>query len=219
MDFKQKTRGKAKNRSIAFKNVNQWWQESVCIRVSPNKNDTIPTTATDIHVPKRYLILTLREAWQTYMAEFPDAPCSLTYFASLRPWDVFLLNQIPHNTCLCIYCENYESSYTKLREIYPQLPKYSSRVLEDFVCDEPTNMCWNNTCTNCRDGKGFMNDLGVVDRSLARNVNVKLWTKKDELTSKGVKYTRTALQTVTKEDLLQFVIQSKITVYHELITG
>ena len=209
-NFKRKRR-LGVNKAKACKLVKEFWKDSECIRDSPNKEDVIELQGGGF-MHRRYLILTLREAHALYMEENPSHPCSLSWFASLRPYFVDLLEQIPHTTCLCIHCSNYERQYNALIHQckFTHLPDWDRHTLESMVCQSSTNQCWNNACRSCKGGLGFLSALGEVDQNKAKNVVVSQWVKKKEITSKGVEYTRTALDKVAFPDLIKHMQGSTV---------
>lgn len=205
----QRRGGRRKNTHKSWITVNNFWEKSDCIRVSPEKNETIQLS-NGTYAPKRFLVMSLREAWALYTEQNPEHPCSLSYFASRRPFTVELLGQASHKTCLCIHCNNFEFAYKKLQKVHPTLPKYCSKILENFVCNNSSNMCWNNTCPDCKDSKLFYQALGPVDRTKSKEVPVEKWGPKICFNPAGKPYTRTFLQTETIPDLVKHV--AKLTV-------
>lgn len=195
-----------KNKKAAKIAIQAFWEKGEVVTICPDASETIPLFGDDLKTtPKRFLVMSLREAHSLFKEQNPDNPCSLSWFSSLRPYDVFLLDQIPHTVCLCEYCNNYQFAYEGLRKKYPHLPQYTRSVLEEMVCANHTNQCWNNSCSRCSDGKGFLNLLGQVDETLGKDVKISEWGKEEFVTKKGEKYERTCLLEVVKPDLISHV--------------
>ena len=53
-----------------------------------------------------YLLMSLKEAYHLFKSEHENVPVTLSEFCDLRPQNVKLFDQIPHNVCVCMYNEN-----------------------------------------------------------------------------------------------------------------
>lgn len=76
-------------------------------------------------------------------------PCGITFFHDKRPENVKLINDLPHNMCMCSYHANFIDAVTALRKIVPSLPEYKNGFIEHFLCDNPTEYCWFGRCKDC----------------------------------------------------------------------
>ena len=54
----------------------------------------------------RYMIMSLREAWNKFKEQHSTPKMCLSKFCELRPPNVKLFDQLPHQVCLCSYHEN-----------------------------------------------------------------------------------------------------------------
>ena len=46
-----------------------------------------------------------------------------------------------------------------LSKVHPDFPNYSHEFPKSLVCTLPTEDCWNNKCSSCKDKKIFNFDL------------------------------------------------------------
>lgn len=75
--------------------------------------------------------------------------CSLIHFQRHRPQHVKLINQWPHNTCLCSYHSNNVEAVNVLHKNIPDLPSYEKGFVNEFLCEEPSKDCWFARCNKC----------------------------------------------------------------------
>ena len=105
---------------------------------------------------KVYLQLTLLELYAVFKAENPDIKIGKSKFCSLRPKNVLLSSETPHNICLCTYHENIIMILEALHK-YSQkmIPLYSSSFRDQMVCENATTSCWFNQCEICKNSTLF----------------------------------------------------------------
>ena len=63
-----------------------------------------------------------------------------------------------------------------LSKVHPDIPTYYHEFPKSFVCALPTEDCWNNKCSSCKDGKIFNFDLQT-----ASLLNWFQWEKKTNI--------------------------------------
>lgn len=73
----------------------------------------------------------------------------MSFFRDQRPKNVKLINDLPHNMCMCIYHANFIDAATALRKIVPSLPEYKNGFVQHFLCESPAKDCWFGRCTKC----------------------------------------------------------------------
>ena len=71
-------------------------------RPSANKKDALLINGA--HVVKRFMEMTISEAFESFRTEFPSVKIGRSKFFSLRPKEV--KPESPHDVCVCIYHEN-----------------------------------------------------------------------------------------------------------------
>ena len=93
----------------------------------------------------RYMIMSLREAWNKFKEEHSTPKMCLLKFCELRPPNVKLFDQLPHQVCLCSYHENVRlllaglGEHTSLSaELLSKLPVISKKCMtrEYSTCDD-----------------------------------------------------------------------------------
>lgn len=90
-------------------------------RHAPGKKDTII-----IHEKgqkkthqMRHLTMSVLEAFRVFKEENPDVILGKSKFAALRPREVFIKSETPHNVCLCKYHENTQ---LMLNSVHKHIP-------------------------------------------------------------------------------------------------
>ena len=75
---------------------------------APRRKDSITVirNGQKVKEQRRYLLMTLKEAFPLYTQEYPSDQVKLTKFKSLRPDVVLYQSDMPHNVCICQYHEN-----------------------------------------------------------------------------------------------------------------
>ena len=112
----------------------------------------IPGTMGQWHVPKsqwtfygnagqlwqtqqvRYMIMSLREAWNKFKEQHSTPKMCLSKFCELQPPNIKLFDQLPHQVCLCSYHENVRLLLVGLGEHTSLSTEFSSFV-EQVTCD------------------------------------------------------------------------------------
>ena len=57
--------------------------------------------------------MSLKGAYHLVKSEHENLPAGLSKFCDLRPQNIKLFDQIPHNVCVCIYHENMQLNLTQ----------------------------------------------------------------------------------------------------------
>jgi len=100
-------------------------------------------------VAKRYMLLTVAEAYETYKNELIGERVSRTTFFENRPKHVQLSTKMPHNMCVCIYHANFNFLINGCATVIKTLPKTLESFLELTCCNIKNENCMTNTCENC----------------------------------------------------------------------
>jgi len=126
----------------------------------PSKADVITVRSLDgtkLKLQKRHLVMTLGEAYQMYKADCQHLTIGQSKFASLRPKNVPLTSQMPHNVCSCKYHSNMalvtECVHCCCSRI---VPSKLHEVVSLCVCDKNNESCMSRECA---DGKLFTKTL------------------------------------------------------------
>lgn len=147
-------------------------------RQFPGKRDFVTIkngNGEKIHYQKRLMIMTVDEAFAKFLEKYPECKISRSKFFALRPKYILLLQQTPHNMCVCFYCSNFEFLFLALK---PWI-SIDARSLHDFLrifkCDN-NFQCASNCCDNCKDYDAILNDL-LLQGCENERVNWKKWIK------------------------------------------
>lgn len=133
--------------------VKAFYEKDDISRCSPNRKDTMSVkdlpSGKRIHVCKRHLMMTIGEAYSLFVLENPDIKLSKSKFFEYRPLYVRPINEMPHNTCVCIHHANYNLMIEALSNTVPTVPDSSSEFLKKITCDVSNEQCMTGECGKC----------------------------------------------------------------------
>ena len=165
--------------------------------------------------PRRYMKMKLQDAHRKFEREHNET-IGFSTFASLRPVNVRSFTKIPHEVCLCVYCDNIRNKIDVLNSCTPGAHNNNPRnVYELYYClichrEEgklPNVKCIERTCEECEDWESKVRDLyRNVDPT--KCVQWLRWEKMEYTTSKNE--TRTRREPVKKIQPVQVCIQELI---------
>ena len=115
------------------------------IRETTEEGDRIKTTQ-----QARYMMMSLREAYNKFIEQHSTVKMSLSKFCELRPPNVKLFDHLPHQVCLCSYHENVWLLLVVLKEHSSLSTKFSS-FIEQVTCDATSKKCMTRECSTCVD--------------------------------------------------------------------
>ena len=115
------------------------------------------------HVQKRHLMWSLEETYGMFKKENSSVKIGFSKFCSLRPQNVLLLGQYPHQACLCSYRENMRLLCDCLSKSVSDFPSYSSQFVDFFVCSPDSEICMLGQCENC---PRWLKSISAEDLSL-----------------------------------------------------
>lgn len=98
-----------------------------------------------LKLQKKYLCMTLGEAYEIFQTENPDVKVCRSKFCELRPIQVCLRHETPSNLCLCIYHENIRLLLSSICV----LPSKTSDLVSLIVCDDCSEECFYQNCDEC----------------------------------------------------------------------
>ena len=167
------------------KAVIKFYEDPSVSRMMPGKADCITTRTADgskEQTQKRYLVMTLAEAYETFKQEQPEIQIGKSKFAEIRPSHVLLTGQTPQNVCGCIYHSNIILLLEALHKKVPNIiPLYSEEFLKMTVCDISEEFCMSDACHTCGGQKRFsQNIVDKVDELRAADELRWYQWKKDE---------------------------------------
>ena len=84
-----------------------------------------------------------------FLEENPTCIISFSKFADLRPPQVLLQRDVPHNACLCKYHENVRLLLQALNKGGLDVPTSFRDFIALTVCDQSNEKFRDGTCENC----------------------------------------------------------------------
>lgn len=104
----------------------------------------------------------------------------MSHFYRQRPKHIKLINDLPHNMCMCSYHANFIEAVTALNKNIPSIPSYDNGFVQKFLCPVSSIDCWYESCNNCTGiSVSKINDL-AQDAALDSKVSWKIWKKSVE---------------------------------------
>ena len=98
----------------------------------------------------RYLLMSLKEIYNLFQTENENVSIGFSKFCDLRPQNVKLFDQIPHNVCVCMYHENVRLMLIEL-EKHTNLASNFNEFVQQVTCDDSSKECIYRRCEDCRD--------------------------------------------------------------------
>ena len=153
---------------------------------SPNKRDLKIIRTTDENgkvkktcVPKRYLLMSLKEVDDLFEKENPECTVSFSKFHSLKPVEIETFSHIPHEVCLCTLHENIKL-LLKALHTRTGIPIGYREFLENVTCDQEKEDCMTGRCNACRDMLRGFNPANFIDRPETEPIVLEQWEKIDK---------------------------------------
>ena len=164
------------------KKVIDFYLSSEISRTFPGKKDTISVKHPDkkrANIQKQLLLYTLEEIHDMFRAKNPDLPIGLTSFKSLRPKQcVFSGDSAAHNVCVCVYHENVKFCIKALHSIFTEYETWTmlqQELMRLAKCDNPSEACELQTCTNCDSRRMIEYVATKLDDLKIAGVSHKMW--------------------------------------------
>ena len=118
---------------------------------APGKRDfvTVRVNGKKQQIQKRHLLWSLEERYALFKKEHSSVKIGFSKFCTLRPQNVLLSGQYPHQACLCSYHENIRLLCDCLSKSIPDFPTYSGQFVDCFVCSPDSEVCMLGQCDKC----------------------------------------------------------------------
>ena len=161
--------------------ITQYYTSDSISRVMPGKADVVTirdANGTKMKLQKRHLFMTVGECYQMFKEEHPECTVGISKFASLRPKNVLLSSDMPHNVCGCKYHNNIILMLESLHKKFPEIvPIYSSEFINQCVCDAENEDCMSDNCENCNESKLFHDNITgrIGEAAMDREINWLQW--------------------------------------------
>lgn len=104
-------------------------------------------TKQKIQMQKRYLVMTIAEAYEIFISE-SDCAINKTKFYELRPEHIKLVADTPHNVCVCQKHANFQLLCDALK-LVPKFPSSYKELLNLMCCNTSNETCMIGSCNNC----------------------------------------------------------------------
>lgn len=95
------------------------------------------------------MLSTLKEAHSMFLEQNNDVKISFSKFATLRPRQVLLQQDVPHTMCLCKYHENERLLLIALQKVLSQIPISFREFCSVITCNQDDERCMLSECDNC----------------------------------------------------------------------
>ena len=96
----------------------------------------------------RYMLMSLREAYNKFKEEHPNIKVGLSKVCKLRPPYIKLFDHLPHQVCLCSYHENVRLLLVALKD-HSSLSTEFSTFIDKVTCDAKSKQCMTRKCKTC----------------------------------------------------------------------
>lgn len=132
---------------------------------------------------KRYMLMSYREAYATFLQVHPEYTIRFSKFHSLNSSFVEIFKQLPYEECICKVDENMHFLLHALHT-YCHTPTDSKKLLEDLTCDPKNEKCvmgLYEMCTNLIDG---FNPEHYIENPEEITLKVTQWVLQNNSTDK-----------------------------------
>lgn len=119
-------------------------------RATAGKKETV--TKNKVKKQKRFLLNTVSNLYRLFKKEC-SVPCSLAYFAKMRPFYVMFPSVNARDTCLCKKHTNIQFKATAIRKKGAINTDNLNNLLESVVCNVNQNTVWLETVNNVKKTK------------------------------------------------------------------
>lgn len=170
-----------------LKNVQNFYRLDSISRQAPGVKDVVRIRDHEGKhlVPKRHLLMKLREVYELYKIENKECDIGFSKFCYSRPADVLLNSELPTDVCLCEVHENFISLVDSL---FPNFPYNHAWVINNIVCDSTNITCLQGKCDNCNRGNRLVESLNINDNQ-GQTVKFLRWEKASDERLQKVQHT------------------------------
>lgn len=142
-------------------NIESFYCRDDISRQAPGKKDyvTLWTKEGETVKQKGHLMMTVFEAYQIFKLENPNLKIGKSKFAQCRPKHVLTMSNLPQNVCLCRVHEDLNFLLEAALKLNITVPKTTSMLVTECVCDEDSEKCMLSKYDDCLGGKVFVEKL------------------------------------------------------------
>ena len=178
---------------------------------APGRKDciTVIRNGQKVKEQRRYLLMTLKEAFALYTQEYPSDQVKLAKFKSLHPGVVLYQSNMPHNVLVRQYHENINLLLQGISRV-ASIPINHRHLLSLVCCDIDSETCMFGQCHYCKAtaSAAFLSDT-VEDDALTESVQWCQWIRTDEGKSEKV---QKSVGDALPKDELQYVRYHLVTI-------
>lgn len=106
-------------------------------------------TGTKVKKQKRIMLVTVNEAFEYFKELHPEINIGTSSFYILRPDEVLLVSDTPHNVCVCTQHSNYINLFDSLKKYIPGLFGDHNDLFKKICCDVKNEVCMAGSCEKC----------------------------------------------------------------------
>lgn len=178
---KQNTKSSISQDNIS--KVHEFYNSDDISRQAPGIRDVKsikdPTSGKRITIQKRHMNMTVQEAYALFKIDNPTVEIRKSKFYELRPKNIDLASQMPHNVCVCKYHANFNFLIEAISRKDIFFPSTHSDLLSLTCCDLENEKCMNGECKKC-----VLNLHTLIDEDLNMSSEIfwKQW--KDDCSSR-----------------------------------
>ena len=145
---------------------------------APGKQDVKsvknPVSGERNHIQKRYMIMSIGEAFEQFKDSHPDVTIGKSTFFSLRPQHVLPLADTPHNVCVCKYHCNCINLIEAVSKHIPDFPKTHKELLTVIACNIDNENCMMGICSDCSNVNSAIQKL-TQSQNLKHSITWQQW--------------------------------------------
>lgn len=171
----RRNHNKVQRQKVADYKIIQFYQRNDITYQTPGKSDVISVKIEGKRtiMQKRYMIMTLGEAYRVYCNEIGNEQVGKSKFCELRPQNIMVVADTPHTVCVCQFHSNFNNLCSSLKSLHG----FPKDLLTELCCDLSNESCMISQCKNC--------ETNVEDvLPLLFDYEVNIFWKKWEKTSK-----------------------------------
>lgn len=148
---KQKKAKIYRRESLIKKQVTKFYLRDDISYQTPGMSDVVSIrdehTKQRIQMQKRYLVMTIAEAYEIFKSE-TNSSIHKTTFYELRPAHIKVLADTPHNVCVCQKHANFQLLCDALKFV-PKFPSSYKELLNLMCCNTSNETCMIGSCNKC----------------------------------------------------------------------
>ena len=156
--------------------VHEFYNNDEYSRIMPGIKDCI-SISKNVHMQKKLILCNLKELFEAFKVQHPNAKIGFSKFCSLRPkWCIIAGKSGTHSVCVCSIHQNAKLLVDALpsKETYKDLMQY-------LVCSIDNEECMIHRCQNCPTIDSLTDHLNEIFAEYEddQEINYKQWVHTD----------------------------------------